>query len=382
MPLHTVKISVRQLVEFILRSGDIDVAYMGANRAAEGTRAHQRVQRKKKAEAKANGFTYESEVFLQTDCAHRDILFHVEGRADGVQRANDGEITVEEIKSTLGAVPAYAPEESHWHWAQAKCYGYMYLSGVQTDGETPRDEETRANPPPPGLRVSLTYCQIETETTRTFSLYFTCGELKSFFLALLEKYHAFAQMDADRIEERNRTAKALPFPYGAYRAGQREMAVAAFAAIKQGRKLFAQAPTGTGKTVSVLFPAVKSLSEGYGCKIFYLTAKTVARQAAEEALRHMTDKGLRMRGITLTAKDKICFCEPRRCDPEYCQYAKGHFDRVNAALLDCLRGEPLLTRPVVENYARKHSVCPSEFQLDLALFCDTVICDYNHVYDP
>jgi DNA excision repair protein ERCC-2 len=368
--MDTYNLSIRQLVEFTLRNGDIDTAYMSQNRALDGTRVHQRIQKQRKKEAKTMDFTYQSEVVLDFFCEYKGIIFQLSGRADGLQIAYDGNITLEEIKSTLAPLELLQVADSHWHWAQAKCYGYMYLASLDDE-----NEQT-------GLTVALTYGQIETENVRSFTRYCSLEDLYAFFYGLLDRYWAYADMDLNRVRERNDTARLLAFPFGAYRPGQREMAVSVFAAIKQKRRLFTQAPTGIGKTISVLFPAVKSLSEGFGVKIFYLTAKVIARQVAEEAFRLMAEKGLRMRVITLTAGDKICFQETRKCDPLYCPYANGHFDRVNEAILDIVTNELVITRSSVEAYAGKHRVCPREFQLDVSLFCDAVICDYNHAYDP
>jgi DNA excision repair protein ERCC-2 len=230
--------------------------------------------------------------------------------------------------------------------------------------------------------VALTYVNIETDEYTTFREAFRVAALEGFFLGILDKYLEFAELNAQRTLARNRTAAELAFPYETYRPGQRELAVAVYTVVKKGAKLFVQAPTGIGKTMSALFPAVKALAAGRGEKIFYLTAKTSTRRVAEDAMRRMGDAGLTMRSITLTARDAICFREPRACDPDCCEYANGHFDRVNAAILDCVANETLITRGVVEAYARKHRVCPAEYALDVALFCDVVVCDYNHAYDP
>ncbi len=195
-------------------------------------------------------------------------------------------------------------------------------------------------------------------------------------------YYEFAEMDVRRVSDRDETVKVLNFPYGEYRKGQRDLAVSVYAAIKNGKKIFAQAPTGTGKTISAIFPAAKALGEGLCAKVFYATAKTITRQIAEEALLHMTRDGLRMRSVTLTAKDKICFCETRRCNPQDCTYAAGHLDRVNAAIKDVIKHEHIIIRQTIEAYAQKHRVCPFELSLDVTQFCDFVICDYNHIYDP
>ena len=390
-------VSVRQMVEFILRSGSIDAGYLSANRALDGTRTHQRIQRDKKKEAKKTNSQYHSEVTLRISCEHKGIVFNIDGRADGIW-IKEGAITVEEIKSTLLPSDKLVKDINHWHWAQAKCYGYMYSQmmnlsrddyGCFGNGDGERDIYT--NEPiddkgtKPGIQsvfISVIYAHVETEDVTVFTENFALEHLAAFFHELLDRYWEFASMDIERLEARNETARVLPFPYEGYRLGQRELAVSVFAAVKQKKKLFAQAPTGIGKTMSTLYPAVKSLAEGFGKKIFYVTAKVVARQVAEDAFRRMLGAGLIMRAVTLTAKDKVCFCETRICDREHCVYANGHFDRVNDAILDCVRRERVIDRPVVTAYAQKYTVCPAELQLDIATFADAVVCDYNHVYDP
>ena len=367
--MHTVHVSVRHLVEFIMRSGSIDTGFfisgIGTNRALEGTRVHKRIQSLRKKEAAEIDGSYQKEVPLRTDYEYKGICFCIEGRADGIFTI-DGQSTIEEIKSTLLPLSRLEKDTDHWHWAQAKCYAYIYAISQEADE----------------MACSLIYGQVETDESVTFTEKFSFAALKSFVLGLVEKYWDFAQLEITCKDEAYKSGTALSFPYETYRGGQREMAVAVYAAIRHKKKLFAQAPTGIGKTMAALFSAVKALAEGMGEKIFYITSKTVQRHIAEGALQHMSEAGLIMRSITLTAKDKICFKETRACNPVQCNYADGHFDRVNEAILDCIRNETIITREIVENYARKHVVCPAEYAFDLALFCHVIICDYNHIYDP
>lgn len=358
--LRQISISVRNIVELVLRSGNIDSSYLSARRAQDGVRIHQQIQRRRKREAKLAGVIYESEVSIGLDFQYKEFTFQVEGRADGIFTTADGGAGIEEIKSTsLPVESIIAPEV---HWAQAKMYAYMYCAanGVETIG------------------VQITYCNYETEETAEVQNSFDAETLQEYFYGIIEQYYKFAQLDDRRLAKRTETVQALGFPYAGYRTGQRELAAAVYQTIIQKRSLFAQAPTGTGKTISVLFPAVKALSEG---KIFYLTAKTVTRQVAAEALEAMQKSGLKMRSVVLTAKEKICFSEGK-CNPVDCEYAAGHFDRINAALIDIISNETIIRRGHLEDYARKHKVCPFEFSLDVCEFCDCVICDYNHVYDP
>jgi DNA excision repair protein ERCC-2 len=181
---------------------------------------------------------------------------------------------------------------------------------------------------------------------------------------------------------RNASLMALKFPHDQYRKGQRELAVAAYKTIRTKQKLFIEAPTGIGKTVSTLFPALKAVGEEEGERIFYLTAKTITRQVAQDALTAFAEVGGETKSVTLTAKDKICFLDETTCNPDQCQYANGYYDRINEGLWDLLNHENHITREVIETYAKKHTLCPFELSLDVSLWCDVIIGDYNYLFDP
>ena len=199
---------------------------------------------------------------------------------------------------------------------------------------------------------------------------------------MVEDYYSIRKTAITIIEKRNESSKALAFPFETYRAGQRKLAGAVYKTISDGKNLFAKAPTGIGKTISTLFPAVKAIGEGHLNRIFYLTAKTITRTTAEEAFGRMRSCGLCLKSVTITAKDKICFKDETKCQKDYCEFADGYYDRINEAILDILTNESAMTREVIESYARKHTVCPFEFSLDLAYAVDTIICDYNYIFDP
>lgn len=358
-----IRISVRNLVEFILREGDIDNRISGtADRDAMqmGGRIHRKIQR-------MMGPDYHAEVSLKTevDCGGFCIL--VEGRADGIITERDGEevrVTIDEIKGVLKEL-RFIEEPAALHMAQAKCYAAIYAEQQ-------------------GLRqinVQLTYCQMETEEIRRFSESFEAEEVKEWFGEVIRKYEKWARFEVEWKRLRNASIRKTEFPF-TYRAGQRDMAAAVYRTILRRKKLFIQASTGVGKTISTVFPSVKALGEGIGEKLFYLTAKTITRTVAEQAFSTLRSGGLKLKVITLTAKEKICFCEETECNPEKCPYAEGHYDRVNDAVYDLLTGENEFSRPAVERYAKKHRVCPFEMSLDLSVWADAVICDYNYVFDP
>ncbi|WP_409343322.1 ATP-dependent DNA helicase [Paenibacillus sp. MBLB4367] len=355
---HTVAISVRTLVEYAFRGGSIESGFRTAQALTEGTKAHLKVQ-------KHYGETDQKEVFLRTEIDAGGMLFAIEGRCDGLLFEGE-DVTVDEIKSTSGDL-SYIEEDTYpVHWAQAKCYAYMYAKA---------HERSR-------MRVQLTYVQVDTEEQKRFAEDVSFEELERFVLRVAEIYAPYAQLKHEHEQKRTASIKALPFPFDSYREGQRKFAGTVYKSIADGRKLFAKAPTGTGKTISTLFPAVKAMGEELIQQLFYLTAKTIVRTAAEEAFALLRSKGLHVHTVTLTAKEKVCFQEEMRCAKEHCPFADGYYDRINGALLDMLANETIMTRPVIESYARKHTVCPFEFALDAAYAADAVICDYNYAFDP
>lgn len=353
-----VRISVRSLVEFILRSGDIDNrrAASAENAMQEGGRIHRMIQRRMGAE-------YRAEVALRYayDAGEYEIL--VEGRADGIITESDT-VTIDEIKGTYhdlkkmkGPVPV--------HLAQAKCYAYIY---AEQNGLS-------------DICVRMTYCHMETEEIRYFHEAYTYIELKCWFQDVMEQYRKWADYSFTWQKLRQASIREVEFPF-AYREGQKELAADVYRTIYHKRKLFIEAPTGVGKTISTVFPAVKAMGEGLCEKIFYLTAKTITRTVADDTISILRERGLQLKSVILTAKDKICFLEETACNPVSCPYAKGHYDRINEAMYDLLTHVDNYTREAIETYAEKYQVCPFELCLDMSLFADAVICDYNYLFDP
>jgi DNA excision repair protein ERCC-2 len=229
--------------------------------------------------------------------------------------------------------------------------------------------------------IHLTYYQLDSREEKTFERHFTAAELETFFHSLIMPYLSWFREVRDRQTQRDQSIDTIEFPYADYRPGQRDMAVAVYKAIRGDERLYTQAPTGVGKTIAALFPAVKAVGQGLADKIFYLTAKTPGRLIAEAALDDMRQAGLQFKSVTLTAKEKICFCPPVNCDPDECIFARNYFGKLKTALAEIDR-QDAFSRPVIEKIARKYEICPFEFSLDLALWVDCVICDYNYVFDP
>ena len=356
-----VRISVRALVEFVLRSGDIDNRRSGAaqkDAMAAGTRIHKKIQ-------KRMGGNYRAEVPLKYAALdeEEDIELLVEGRADGIFE-EDGIVTIDEIKGVYMDLERLT-EPVAVHMAQAMCYGYFYCCDRNLDG----------------VRIQLTYCNLETEEIRRFHEDRSKEELEAWFRSVIHEYFKWARYLCHHELQRNQSISGLEFPFP-YREGQRDLAVAVYKTISRKKRLFIQAPTGIGKTLSTIFPAVQAMGAGKASKVFYLTAKTITRTVAEEAFRILRSRGLVFTAVTITAKEKLCPMEKAECNPEACPYAKGHFDRVNEAVFDILHLEQEMDRETVLIYAEKYRVCPFEFCLDISSWTDGIICDYNYVFDP
>ncbi len=357
--MHKVKISVRTLVEFLLRSGDIDNRRgRAAQKEAmqEGSRIHRKIQR-------SMGASYQPEVPLKIELDQGEYCLVVEGRADGII-SQDGNVIIDEIKGIYQDV-GLLEAPIGVHLAQAKCYAYLYA----------RQEGLSR------ISVQMTYCNLESEEIRRFREEYTFEEISAWFDALVASYGKWAKFQYQARQERDTSIQGLDFPFP-YREGQRELAFDVYRTLKREKILFIQAPTGTGKTITTVFPAVKAVGEGLAEKIFYLTAKTITRTVAADAFALLKERGYRGRVLTITAKEKLCLCEEMDCNPVHCPYAKGHYDRVNDAVFDLIQREYEITRDVLLCQAEAFLVCPFEMCLDTALWVDDIICDYNYVFDP
>ena len=385
-----IRISVRNLVEFLLRRGSLETGTGPSSSAAmlEGARIHRLLQKKEGPDYRAE-VTLRMEVPLQS--GHSFVL---EGRADGIYCSREavcvnmprlltdrqhpevvnvsgdvpaGTWMIDEIKTVFGTVRGLeAPEEVHL--AQARCYAFMYAEEQELDV----------------IGIRMTYCSQVTGEVRYFYEMQQMEDLKSWFRDLIRMYEPWAEVRRTFAEETLSTIRKMEFPF-AYREGQRSLAAGVYHTIAQGRKLFLQAPTGTGKTMAVLFPALKAIGEGRAEHLWYLTARAVAAQAPLEALALLQARGLRIRSVVISARERACPRQAVDCRAEVCPRAEGHYDRVNGALWDLLHraadGLPL-TRDRIADCAERHRVCPYALSMDAAEFADVVIGDYNYAFHP
>lgn len=363
---NQVKISVRNLVEFILRSGDLDNRTGGKRELdamQEGSRIHRKIQKQM-----GSNYSAEFPLSITIPMEVKELAFDltIEGRADGII-SNEEEgpsIIIDEIKGVYKEL-SHMEEPVPVHLAQVKCYAYIYAK--QHGHEQ--------------IGIRLTYCNLETENIRYFDETFTFLELEDWFCSLIKEYGKWAVWQINWKKKRDASIKNIEFPFS-YRPGQKELVTNVYKTILRDKRLFIEAPTGVGKTISTIFPAVKAMGEGLASKIFYLTAKTITRTVAEETYRSLMDKGLLLKSITITAKDKICILEKPDCNPIACERAKGHYDRVNESVFDLLNQQDAISRELVLECAEKHTVCPFEMCLDVTLWADSIICDYNYAFDP
>lgn len=356
---YQISISVRDLVEFVMNSGDLDNRRTaGAKKEAmqEGSRLHRKIQ-------KRMGGSYQAEVTMRHVVQEEAFRILIEGRADGVITEPGGSV-IDEIKCMYLNINKLE-EPVPVHLAQAMCYGYFWC--LEKDL--------------PSVGIQITYCQMETEEIRRFRQEKSFQELEVWFAGLIHEYMKWAEYLYRHHTRRQESLKELEFPYP-YRKGQKELAINVYRSIARGRNLYIQAPTGIGKTLSVVYPALKAIGEGHGDKLFYLTAKNMTGRVAEEGLSILRERGLYFSSVTITAKEKLCFQEVPECNPDACPYAKGHFDRVNDAVFDIIHEVSAITRERVTEYALRYQVCPFEFCLDISNWVDGVICDYNYVFDP
>ncbi len=359
MERSCIRISVRNLVEFILRSGDLD------NRRSKmadkeamlmGGKIHRKIQKKMES-------AYQAEVSLRHETIYEELSIQVEGRADGISRAQDV-VLVDEIKGVYRDL-ARLESPVEVHEAQAKCYAYFYAY----------DHQQKA------MQVQLTYCNMETEDIKRFCKTYTFEELELWYQKLVDEYYRWVRFQFQWRKRRDQSMEGVEFPFE-YRRGQKEIVAGGYHVIQKKKQLFLQAPTGVGKTMSTVYPSVRAVGAGLAEKIFYLTAKTITRTVAQEAFLLLQEKGVEFKVATITAKEKLCLCDEMECNPQECPYARGHFDRINEAVYELWTTKNHYTRDILQEHARKWQVCPFEMCLDLSVWTDGVICDYNYVFDP
>ena len=353
-------LSVHQLVDFLLRTGDIDNRVFNRSSMSEGTKVHANYQAKQ-------GSDYISEYPLLHRFVVEGVDITLQGRADGIIKRKNGEYIIDEIKSTVEDLKVFRDDNFDWHIGQAKCYALLFALEQGLDS----------------ISVRLTYIKQGKEKEKRIEEYFFLTvELEQFVHSLMEDYLDFYNIVFRHIEAKNKSIEGLSFPFKEYRAGQRELAKYCYAIAKNGGRFYSEAPTGIGKTMSTLYPFIKASTLDEETKIFYLTAKTPGKESAYNAVNILKDNGLICNDIVITAKDKICFSKGKACNPDECPFAKGYYNKIQAVLKYTLANYSTFDAETIIRIARENEICPFEYELDLSLFSDIIICDYNYMFDP
>lgn len=355
---RSISLSVHELVDSLFRSSDIDNRVYNLDTMAKGSELHRLFQGKQAQ-------SYEAEVPLSASFELGDWDIALEGRADGIIKG-DGKIIVDEIKSTVMPLEKCFENDGAWHFAQAKVYGYLYLKEHKLDK----------------CLIRVTYLSQVHDDTLVKEEEWSFSSLEEEVLGYLAAYVLELEEDLSHVFKRNASLEALAFPYGKWRMGQREMSGDIYRLTKEGGLLFLEAPTGLGKTMSALFPALKALGEKEKGKVFYLTAKTTGRQSAYEALTVLYEKGLTARDSLLVAKEKMCLAKGAGCNPDECPYAKRYYAKLWDIRKEARNLNGHLSPETILEYATRYEACPFELQLDLSYLSDVVIADFNYLFDP
>ncbi len=357
-----VRSSVRELCEFIYRTGDV---YTGGtdvtgNAMVMGAKIHRELQQKNKKQNR----NYRSEYHISCTEEYEEFVYEITGSIDGIIENGDGTV-IDEFKTTHHELENLEWDTIKAYSAQLMCYGYMYA------------EKNALN----FVTLRLAYYNYDDDDIKIIEKEFTFTELRKWFLQLIQMHIKWPKLVFDHKKKRDISLHMLEFPFDGFRKGQRELSAKVYRCIRDEKRLFAEAPTGIGKTVSTLFPSLKALGEGVGNKIFYLSAKNVGAITAENCLDMCRNKGAQISYTSMTSKEKIC-PKDRNCLPSECEYSKGHYDRVNDALYELVSTSDVITKEKLIEISQKYTVCPFELQLDASEFCDVVIGDYNYVFDP
>ncbi len=355
-----IRIGIKQIVEFVLRSGSIDSRFTGTDRALLGSKIHRQLQ-------KQAGNNYKPEQSLSIEISEGDINYHLFGRADGIVREQNN-VTIDEIKTVSTPLEYVDENYSKAHWAQGCFYGYIICKVENLDN----------------IKIQLTYYNIDTDEIKRIEKLYTFRQLETVVYDVLKAYRKWAEFSVDWHQKRKNSLKLLTFPFDKYRDGQRVMSVSVYNTIKNRTRLFACAPTGIGKTMSAVFPSLKAMGEDLTDKLFYLTAKTITAKAAADAVSILYKKHpqLDLKIINITAKDKICFLDKRKCDPVSCPYAKDYFDKINDVLFKSICENNVFSQDNIIKIAKENTLCPYELSLDISVWRDMVVCDYNYLFDP
>lgn len=349
-------VAVRDLAYFTCRNGDLTIETFSNREENDGKLAHKFIQSKYNSNSKA-------EVYIKSEIKvnNNDYLLH--GYIDGILTIDD-KVVIEEIKSTNADLDLINLDDHKEHIAQAKIYSFLYCLNNSLDT----------------INVRLTYINLGSYITKSFNQIYKYEELEDFVYKIIEEYDAFLTMVDNQSINRQKTINEISFPFKDIRLGQRDLMKTVYQALKDKEIVYAIAPTGIGKTMATIFPALKTLNKMD--KLFYLTAKGSGKNAPLDAMKILSKQGLKCKTIDITAKTKICNRKTTHCNPDDCPFAIGYYDRLKYAMLDIYDKYDIFDYNLITEVTNKHKICAFEFSLYLSYFCDMIIADYNYVFDP
>ena len=351
-------VSVRGFASLMFRAGDLHSRQAGrAVSAEEGLSTQTAVQ---KIRLKVNP-DYETERRLSVSVDIGKQSLKISGRADGVL-VDAQLVLIEEFKTC-----AHVPEDP-----DSIDFGQLFLYGALLANEG-------VNKKPTTIELKLVYVEVDTLDEKHFTWRYTPNQLIAEFHWLCALYSILWRQAQTRALRRRRWAQDLAFPLPEFRPGQQMLARRVYQSLRDREDLLLEAPTGAGKSLGVLYPAIRA--QLVGEQIFFMTGRNSGREAALNAMALIDPGSKYIHLVDITAKEKICFVEGMPCDPELCRYAKGYFDKLGDAL-KALSDAGKCDRAALEAIADKHEVCPFELSLDAASAADVVIGDYNYIYDP
>jgi DNA excision repair protein ERCC-2 len=348
----TYTISVRALCEFTAKQGDLDRRFTPAPSAQEGMEGHAIIAGRRRT-------GYEREIQLEGQYSE----LHVRGRADGYDAATN---QLEEFKTYRGNLERMPANQRALHWAQLRIYGALLC----------RQRALRE------IQLALIYFDITTERETTLLEHHSAAALEEDFSAHCERFIGWARLESAHRSARDAALEVLRFPFPEFHPGQRDLAEAAYKTVRRGGALLAQAPTGIGKTLGTIFPALKAMATARLDRLFYLSAKTPGRRLALDALLHIkrTAPASPLRILELVARDKACENPDKECAGDSCPLARGFYDRLSAARAEATQ-RGLLDQAALREIARAHQVCPYYLGQELMRWSDVVVGDYNYYFD-
>ncbi len=351
-------VSVRSLCEFTAKRGDLDRRFTPAATALEGLQGQSIV-------ASRRSLDYETEIPLETVCGP----LRLRGRADGYDPRRR---CLEEVKTIRGQPEDIPENRRHLHWAQLLTYGALFCRarGVEE------------------LALALVYFDIASQTESELFQVFGAAELEQGLLQRCAAFEHWAALEAAHRQARDPALRALDFPPGAFRQGQRSLAEATYRALAGGGHLLAQAPTGIGKTIGTLFPALRAMGEKGLDRIGYLTCKGTAQGPALQALEHLRQglpgqpkhRAPPLRVLAIVAKESACEHPDKACHGQSCPLARGFYDRLPAARAQAA-DEGWLDAAAQRRIARDHGLCPYYLGQEMVRWSDVLVGDVNHAFD-